>query len=170
MRVLTVREPKEVAVEQVADAADATEDTFAVVLDDDRPASVIKVTELDVSEGGTPIDRVDQKAPLEQQTLSVELPGGGVYELRAYVHRDFFVVPHHDTQFLVPLPGDLMVEKALISGVNAFAADTQLPNPTPLSPGDPDVTYMCSRGDFVTQPVSDPNRKCPICGRDLQLT
>ena len=65
-----------------------------------------------------------------------------------------------------PLTGPPDVQLLLSDVVRAYVADTRLPGPPNPVP-EPTVTYLCERGDVITQTASNPNRTCPFDGTEL---
>lgn len=106
----------------------------------------------------------DEEIKLQSAPVTVRRDDGQELELSdAMVARGLAVLRQDDDLFVLHLDDSRRVfgRASLV-----YAFDPTLPGYPGPDP-DPPVTYECPNGDIVTQPASNPNRKCRVCGEPL---
>lgn len=162
---LEVDASDELSIPEVVDRAESMGAPFCLVVEHGAPVGVLAVAELTRSSVPA-VELARATPPVEARTVQVELPGGELLAVDVQVQGDELAVwdrGHED--LVVPLEG-LDVAAALTSRLMAFAADTDLPGPTPpLKPRN--YTYVCRNKHYVNQRSDDTNRQCRKCGLRL---
>jgi len=119
-----------------------------------------------LDERGEPrtIRHADEELELQTGPVTVRRDDGQELELSdAMVARGLAVLRHDNDLFVLHLDDS----RRVFGQANlVYAFDPTLPG-YPCPPPDPPVMYECPNGDLVTQPASNPNRKCPVCGEPL---
>lgn len=168
-RVLEVSEQGALAVRDVTEAAANVGATLALVVVEDRPIAILRITELDETDETPIVERAKEHEALEEWDPASSEPGDVLPGLTTFVESDLVVLQRDEARFVLPRAGRDLEDLFARSDIQMFAADTQLPGPPTELPRRY-VTYSCLNGHLVKQLASNSNRICGYCGLTLEPT
>jgi hypothetical protein len=164
VKFIEVHQPEEISAGEVAQHAEDTGATLALVMEGTTPVAFIDVYELALDDDSPIGTHVSDARRLGEATYPVELPEGATFDVVVFYQRDLAVVTSGEEPLVVtaakPLQGVGDVQLLLASRkLELLTADTRIPGPADPPP-DPEVTYTCEYGHRIPQRLSNQNRRC----------